>query len=483
MLTMKQTLITLSALSLIGCIKLPHPVIHAPTETRNGTKIMSSSLDFSQDMWWKKMHDPKLDALVEKALAHNNQILAAQANILQAQAKLKEARFAWLPSLNATGNGFTGGGFGTDLTPKGVLAQSFGASPINNLRFQGYYGGFVPSYSLNALQNHYKNQFANAELNLQKASYQAVRLSIISQVAGTYLMLLSQREQLHEQYQILRDLKKIRELEWVRYHAGSSDISAVNSLDQQINRQKATLPSIQNSIMQLENALQVLINQNPGAFLTKKNTEALRIQGLVPTSLSSCVLKKRPDMMIAEQQLKLAALNVGIAKSNFFPNISLTGLLGGTSFELAHLLSLSTGLWIANAAISTPILNGVTYEQIKEAKSGYLAAYFTYIQTVRSIFSDVDNSLSNQQQLHHVYQQELNALNISKRSYELAFTRYHSGSNDYREVANALLALHQAKLNTTLAKMQWLDSIVGLYQSLGGGYQAKINKSRQHMPQ
>lgn len=477
MLTIKHTLMTALTVFLLSCVKLPHPKIHEPTVTRNGTKIIHSTSDFSQQMWWKKMHDPVLNTLIKKALATNNQIQTAQANILQAQAKLKEARFAWLPTLNASGNAFTGGGWGTDITPKGVLAQSLSTSPTSNLRFHGYYGGFVPSYSLNALQNHYKNQFANAQLNLQKASYQSVRLSIISQVVGTYFMLLGQREQLHEQYQILHDLKKIRQLEWVRYHAGTSDVSTVNTLDEQMSRQEANIPSIKNSIAQLENALQVLINHNPGALLTKGNTSALRTKQLIPTFLPSCVLKNRPDMMIAEQQLELAALNVGIAKSNFFPNISLTGLLGGTSFELAHLLTLSTGLWIANAAISAPILNGVTYEQIKEAKSGYLAAYFTYIQTVRSVFADVDNSLTNQQQLHAIYQHQLNAWKISKRTYQLALTRYKAGSNDYRGVANALLTLHNSNLSVTLAKMQWLDSIVGLYQSLGGGYNVKTDES------
>jgi len=473
MLIIKKILITALTLLILSCMKLPRPEIAGPAITRNGTKIIDSTSDFSQQMWWKKMHDPALNALIKKALATNNQIQTAQANIMQAQAKLKEARFAWLPTLSASGNGFIGGGWDTEFTPKGVLAKSLGSSPVGNIHFQGYYGGFVPSYSLNILQNHYKNQFANTQLNLQKATYQSVRLSIISQVAGAYFMLLGQKEQLKEQYQILRDLKKIRQLEWVRYKAGTSDLSTLNTLDQQISNQQATIPSIKNGIEQIENALQVLINCNPGPFVMVGNIHSLHMKGLIPAYLPSSVLKNRPDMMIAEQQLKLSALNVDIATSNFFPNISLTSLLGGTSIELAHLLTMNTGLWIANAALSAPILNGVTYEQIKEAKSGYLAAYFTYIQTVRSIFSDVDNSLTNQQQLNAIYQQKLKTWMISKRTYTLALARYKAGSNDYREVANALLTVNNAKLEVTLAEMQWLDSIVGLYQSLGGGYNGK----------
>lgn len=478
MLIIKKILIAFLILSILSCTKLPHPKIAAPTVTRNGTKIIRSHDDLSQQKWWKKMHDPALNALIKKALATNNQIQTAQANIMQAQAQLKEARFAWLPTLSASGNGFIGGGWSTEFTPKGILANSLGAAPVGNIHFRGYYGGFVPNYSLNILQNHYKNQFANAQLDLQIAAYQSVRLSVISQVTGAYFMLLGQKELLKEHYQILHDLKKLRQLEWVRYKAGTSDLTTLNTLDQEINNQQATLPSIKNSILQIENALQILINHNPGPFVTKGTLYSLRKKGLIPAYLPSSVLKNRPDMMIAEQQLKLSALNVGIATAHFFPDISLTGLLGGTSVELAHLLSLNTGLWIANAALSAPILNGVTYEQIKEAKSGYLAAYFTYIETVRSIFSDVDNSLTNQQQLNAIFQKKLRALEISRHTYQLNLARYNAGTNDYRSVVNALLTVDNAKLEVTLAEMQWLDSLVGLYQSLGGGY-ARAGLSRE----
>jgi NodT family efflux transporter outer membrane factor (OMF) lipoprotein len=465
----KIGLITLTFM-VLSCAKLPHPHISESRVMRNGTQIIESTADFSQLRWWKKMRDPVLNRLIRKALLTNNQIQTAQANMMQAQAQLKAARFAWLPTLNASGNGLIGGGWDTEFTPKGALAQSLGQAPLGNIHFRGYYGGFVPSYSLNILQNHYKNQFANAQLNLQKATYQSVRLSIISQVAGAYFMLVGQKEQLQNQYQILHDFKKIRQLENIRYKAGTSDLSTLISVDQHISDQQAIIPSIKNSIAQVENSLQVLISHNPAPLVHIGKIHSLRMKGLVPAYIPSSVLKNRPDMMIAEEQLKLAALNVGIAKSNFFPNITLTGLLGGTSIELAHLLSISTGLWVANAAASAPILNGVTYEQIQAAKSGYLAAYFTYTQTVRSIFSDVDNNLTNQQQLKVIYQQRLNAWIISKRTYSLALSRYKAGSQDYREVANALLGVDQARLEVTLAKMQWLDSIVGLYQSLAGGY-------------
>ena len=117
-----------------------------------------------------------------------------------------------------------------------------------------------------------------------------------------------------------------------------------------------------------------------------------------------------------------------------------------------------------------PVLNGVTYEQIKEAKAGYLAAYYTYVQTLRSAFADVDNNLTNQKKMNAQYNNQSQALTAAQKSYALALARYKAGAKDYRDVANASLSLDTARLNVTLAKMQQLDAIVGVYQSVAAGY-------------
>ena len=336
-----------------GCTVLPsHPQtdLSSPKTTRNGIKFTNSTRDFSQAMWWKKMHDPVLNQLIKEALANNNQIQTAQANILQAQAKLKEARFAWLPTLSATGSGFIGGGWDSSFSPQGALAQSPVLSKIGNVHFKGYYSGFAPSYSLNILENMNTNKFAKASLDMQRAAYQSVKLTIISEMSGSYFMLLGQKEQLREQSQLIQDLKKLRQLEWVRYKSGASDLTNVTNLDQQMANNQASQTSIENSISQVENAIQVLLNRNPGPILTHGSINKISIRGLIPASLPSTVLKNRPDMIMAEANLKMSEGNIGIAYSHFFPAISLTGLLGGASVELSHLLKASTGLWVAQAA-------------------------------------------------------------------------------------------------------------------------------------
>lgn len=461
-------------LVLSGCKTTPPPHlqadISAPQATRSGIKIVDNANDLSQVMWWRKMHDPQLNHLIHDALAHNNQILNAQANILQAQAQLQQARFAWIPTLKATGNGFVGGGWDSQFSPQGALARSGALSQLGSIHFRGYASGFVPNYSLNILANINRDKLAKATLNMQKAAYQSVRLSVISQISGAYFMLLGQQEQLKEQSQLIRDLKEVRRLEQVRFKRGASDLSTITNLDNQIVTNQASLDAIQNSLAQVENSIQVLLNRNPGPVITHRTINALPVRGLIPANVPSAVLKNRPDIIMAQENLKMAESNIGMAYSNFFPALSLTGLFGRASVALSHLLSLSTGLWITEAAASLPLLDGASYEQIKAAKAGYSAACFSYIQTIKSVFADVDNSLTNQQKMYAIYVNKLKALQASQKSYRLVLARYKAGAKDYRDVANAQLNVDYAKLDLNSAKMQQLDSIVEVYQALAGGY-------------
>ena len=477
MITKIRMIIGIAIISLGGCTPIPvhnQQDLSVPKTTRSGVKIVNRADDLSQVLWWKKMHDLVLERLITEALERNNQLQTAAANVLQAQAKLKEAHIAWLPTLSLSGNGFIGGGWDSSVTPQGPLAASPALSKLGNIHFRGYYSGFVPNYSLNILENSYNDSFAKAALGLQKAQYQSTRLSIISQISGAYFMLLGQKEQKREQSQLVHDLRKIRRLEWIRYKEGASDNTIVTSLDAQIANNIASVTSLENSISQVENSIELLLNRNPGPLLRYGDVNTLSVEGLIPDHVPSSVLKNRPDIIMAEASLQMSESNLGIAYSHFFPTISLTGLLGAASVDLSHLLKLSTSLWLAQAAASVPILNGGYYQEVKGAKAGYCAAYYTYLQTVRSAFADVDNSLTNQHKVNSIYKNKLQALYFAQKNYDFAFARYKAGAQDYRDTLNAKITLDNAKLSLTQAKMQQLDSIVEVYQALASGYTVEV---------
>jgi multidrug efflux system outer membrane protein len=458
---------TFFLLLITSCSPLPSMLVHdkLPAKTRNGTAILHRPPPIPYG-WWKKIHDRNLDQLMDEALQKNEQILAAEANIQEAAALFKAAHFAWLPSVNGSAAGFAGNGFDSSIQPHGILAQSQALNGINNQRFNGYYAGFIPNYSLNILQNIKASDYARASLSLQRAKACATRLSITSQVAGGYFMLLGQKKLLHLQTHMLHELQHMRFLESVRHHDGGADLSAITQLDQQIHSKQAQKKSIEESVAQLENALRVLMAQNPGPIATHRSIQNIHLRGLIPAYLPSSVLKHRPDIVMAEANLKMASANLGIAYARFFPNISLTGLLGGASLELTHLLSFSSGIWLAQGVANLPLINAANYEHIVAAKAAYQAAFFSYRNTLHSAFAEVDDKLTTLEKKDAAYHYQEQALDAAKKNGAIAEARYQSGARDYRDVTQAKLSVDEAKYQLILAKMEQLDSLVGVYQAL-----------------
>ena len=459
--------------SICGCTPVPnHPqlTVDKPTKTRSGSYLIAGVKDLSQVKWWLKINDPNLTNLIKEALANSNDIKVAEAHVLEAKAQLRQANYTWLPTLGLNANGFAGKGFDTKINPEGALAATNLFSKNQKIKFNGYYSGFTPNYSLNLLANINNTKYAKASLELERASYLSTRLSIIGQVSGSYFMMVGQKAQLVEQRHLVKDLKELRQLEYIRFKRGASDLSTITSMDQKIDNNQASLLTIENSIAQVENTLKLLINKNPGPINHYKKLSNISIKGLIVANIPASVIENRPDFIVAKQNLLMSKANIGLAYSNFFPNISLTGLLGGASLELTHLLSLSTGLLTAEAAASMPLLNGNLYEGINVAKAQNNEAFYSYIKSLRSIFLDIDNNLTNQQLMNAIYNNKLSAYKAAAKSYFLVKSRYKAGATDKRQLINAKLTLDSAKIDLIIAKMQQLDSIVQVYQALAGGY-------------
>ncbi|PWY56792.1 transporter [Legionella qingyii] len=471
---LKIILLNLFAILLGGCCKncITHEKVNYPNSTRSGVKYIKNQADLSRVAWWKKLHDPELNQLIAQALACNNTIRSSYATIEQAQAQLKAAQYAWIPTLDASATGFSGGTWNTHITPKGQLANTPFFGNLSNLRFRGYDAGFVPGYTFNILNNISNIKAAKASLAMEEAQAQSIKLGIISQMSGAYFMLLSQREQLAVEHKLSSDLRKLRQLEQIRFKKGASNIETITNIDQQIAQEEAKIPQIENIVSQSENTIHLLLNQNPGPIATHRSLFSLNLTHLIPKSLPSSVLKNRPDIMIALNNLKMAQAQIGVAYSAFFPTISLTSLFGGASVDLTQLLKLSANLWIAEAAASTKVLNASSYQNIKSAHAGFKAIYYDYLGTLHSAFADVDDALTSEQKNNLSYLQTHKGHLAAQKAYAIALAQYKAGAKDYRNVINAKINLDRSKLSLIQEKAQLLDSIVQVYNAVAGGYDA-----------
>lgn len=474
MAKLKCMLILLILIMIAACNKLPpienQTLVILPTQLRDGTIIYQSSDDLSRTQWWRKMHDAMLNHLIASALANNNDIKSSMANVMQAKAELKKSYYAWIPTLDGSANGFLTRSWRAQIIPKTAFANNPMLANIDKIKLQGYVAGFMPDYSFNILQNINSTKLAKASLQAQQADLQAIKLSIISQVSGAYFMLLSERAQLKLKQTLIRDQKKLRQLEKMRYKAGSIDIEAVVRLNQEIDQEESDIPKIRSTIAHTEDAIQLLLNQNPAPIRTDTNIMQLQVNNLVPSKLPSAVLQNRPDLMVAMNNVKIASADVGLAYSAFFPSFSLTNLIGSASVALTNILDLSAGFWLGQIASSMKMLNASAYADIKSTKAHYYSTYYAYIQTLRSVLADVDESLIAQKNAGQTLRLGIQAMYAAQKNYAIALIRYQAGATDYSPIINAKINLDQAKLNVVQQKAQVLDSIVQVYEAVGGGY-------------
>lgn len=464
--------------SIAGCALLGpdynQPKIDGPTKWRTANKNLAAEMDNLPEVsWWKKFNDPLLDQLVESALINNNNLQIAIGNVLQAQANLKKVKMNWVPIINLGALGFIGQAFDPGFTNNSTNPALSGIKPNDPQNFNGYGYGFMPNYTLNIFSQIKQTEIAKLSLEMQRQTQNAVRLTLISQVSAGYFSLLGFRRQLELQEKLLADALKMQKYNKIKYVEGSTSNIMITGLDQFISSLRAKIPQIKNNISQSENTLRVLLNQNPAAIVTQNNFEDIQLSGIIPANLPSLVLKHRPDIAVAEYQLKLSNANIGAVTSLFFPSINLTGLLGQGSLQLANLFSASGDFWLAQLGAAMPALNLSLYNEIDKAKGGYYSAYYSYIKTVREAFTQVDDALTNNDNLDQVYTEQQQGLSHAKQLAKFANTQEQQGAVAYADTLGFQLNVDYALLSLAQTKLQQLNNIVNVYQVLGGGYLAE----------
>ncbi len=466
----KHISLTLLVLSMSSCAlygpSYKKPDVEAPKNwsSKDTLSKVESGVNLPDTAWWSKFNDKELNSLITQALKNNNNIQQAIGNIIQAQGQLEQVKMAWIPTVGGQATYGSTTSLGSAAPSPNVSTTGSGVST------NGYSTGLVPAYSLNIFQQLRNQEAYKANLAAMEYTKNATRLTIISQVAGSYFTLLAYDFQLKQQKQLVEDTMKQLELGRDQYKLGYISLLNLQKLEQAYYTAIAQVPVIQNNIVQSENALQVLVNQNPGHIKRNDDFMSIKIDGIVPANLPSSVLKNRPDVMQAEEQLKQANANIGVATASFFPTISLTGGLGSSSTGLSSLFSSGTNFWQEQLQATMPFLNLSYLGTIKGAKGAYYTAYYNYILTVKTAFSQVDNALSGHQQLTDSYNLQKQQYNSTVVANDIGNQRYKQGADSYSTYLNYKLTMDSAAITLTNIKLQQLQSIVTLYQTLAGGY-------------
>lgn len=477
---LKQMVLVTSSVILSSCALLGpdyhEPQLNAPQAWSSKDGNATNSSESMPDMaWWHKFNDPQLNALVESALVNNNNLQVAMGNMLQAQASLKKVQMSWVPTVSIGGAGFAGQYFNPGFQNNSGYPLLNSLNQNNPQNFDGYAFGAMPSYTVNVFSLIKQGEIAKLNVAIQQQSVNAIRLGVISQVANSYFTLLGLHKQLELQQQMLTDAKDLRKYNQIQYNKGSIGQLNLDGLDQFIASLETKIPEIEDNITQTENALQVLTNNNPGKIQMGNTFDNISTEGVIPVNLPSQVLKSRPDVAIAEYQLQVNNANIGAVTSQFFPTISLTGNVGQMTMQLSNLFNAGGDFWTGTLGAAMPVFNLGLYADVDKAKGGYYAAYYNYIQTVRNAFAQVDDGLSKHDSLNKQYK-------IQEAGYQKAQNMYTIGQKQYKQGAISLantvgfkLNIDYTKAGLNQLKIQQLNSIVNMYQVLGGGYNVESN--------
>jgi len=409
--------------------------------------------------WVELYKDEALNRLIKTALDSNRNLLMATARVEQAR---ERAGIVWAnlwPSVGYNGTASTG--------TAGKDAQSAGALHGNNFQAYG-----VLSWELDLFGKvRHANRSAKAQFLSEIENRNGVQVSLIAQTAELYFLLRDLDNRLAIAERTLVSRKENTRLISERFNKGY-----VPELDKlQAEQQEATvasnIPELKRQIIEVENALRVIIGQNPGQIIRGLENNSQDLGPAIPAGLPSQLLLRRPDIRAAEKEVESQFNNVGVAKALMFPTISLTGLLGFASPSLETIITDAGFLTSASGNIFGPIFEfNKNRRRMREQKYRLIEVTRFYEQTVLQAFSDVDNSLYS----YRSYDEQLQILNTqvaaATKALELSNARYDYGYTSYLEVIIQEDNLYAAELQRSFVLQKKLTAVVSLYKSLGGGW-------------
>lgn len=450
---MKRLLFVLVALSITGCTMGPdyrRPAVPEPESYRGRDFPTLESI--ADTPWWELFGDPVLVALIDSALVNNRDLRASVARITEARAALGIVRSQLFPRLDYSADGSYSGTFGENGEADGTGGAFLTAA------WQIDLWGRIRRSREAALQ----------ELLATEEAYRGVTISLVADVASSYLLLrdLDNRLEISKKTVVLWQQRL--DVVQTRFDAGMVNEVDLNQAQIQVFEAEVQVQTFKRLLTQTENAISVLIGEPPREIERGLALAEQVLSPEVPAGLPSDLLRRRPDVLQAERRLHAQTARIGAAEALRFPQFDLTADLG------AQFADQTTGIFGLGAQLFGPIYNaGEISGQIEVEMARTEQLLNQYEQVILNAYREVDDALVSVQ----TYRAELDArrrkLATSQNAAELSWTRYEGGLTSYLEVLDLQRSWFTAQLQASETYQLELTSIVRLYQSLGGGWVAQ----------
>jgi multidrug efflux system outer membrane protein len=443
----------LLALLLTGCSlgpKYRHPVFQPPASFY--TEQQTSAISAADQAWWELFKDPILQDLIREALKNNYDYRLAVARVEEQQALLGVTRSQYYPQV------------AYDANIAGMQSPTF---PNHT-----YY-----SYSLTTFWEidlfgriRKMNEAQRAVYFSSEEARRDVRLLIMSEVAQGYFQLRALDAQLEISHRTAKSFQDTLDIFRSRLREGYATELETSRAQAALSNVAATIPDFERQIVAQENALDLLLGRNPGPINRGELLADQYDPPDVPSGLPASLLERRPDLREAEQNLIAANANVGVAKANFFPTISLSGLFGGLSPQLAQLTGAGKA-WSVAGDFTGPIFTGGRLKnQYRASLAQRDQAKIAFEKAVTQAFGEVSSSLSAHQQLARAYREQLTSVSAYHDAVRLSLIRFDNGLSNYLEVIDAQIQAFPAESAAVNYDLGRKLALVSLYQALGGGW-------------
>jgi multidrug efflux system outer membrane protein len=452
---MKRLIFTVVATAaLAGCTVGPNyqrPVIATP-EQFYGASGAASANSLADAPWFDVFSDPTMRALIDEALRNGYDARIAAARVEEARARFGIVESERYPSVDyqvgASRQRIGGEGHTLVTANAGVSWEVDLWGRIRRL-----------------------NEAGRASYLASEEGRRAVLLSLASEVASAYFDLRELDAELDIARRTTTTFQETLDLFNRQLQGGTASGLETSRAEALLANEAANIPLIEQQIVAQENRLNLLLGRPPGPI---ERGAALTVQAApasLPAGMPSALLLRRPDIRQAEQQLIAANANIGVAEAAFYPTLSLTGLAGGQSPELANIVG-HGGAWSIGAGVLGPIFNaGRLRNERRVAVAQFEEARLQYEQNITNALGEVSTSIVAMDRLAIAERERQRALRANQEAVRLVNLRYASGLSAYFEVLDAMEQLLTAENNLARTRRDRLVELVQLYRALGGGWQ------------
>lgn len=454
----------LAVLLVQGCVSMAPPYERPALPVAAAYSAPAEAgMNAAQIGWRDYFSDPVLQGLITDALAYNRDLRLALLRVEEARALYGIQRADQFPTLGVQAEGARSRTPGDlNLTGRPIVASQYQAG-VGMATWELDFWGRVRNLKDAALENYLASD----------AAARAATLSLVAQVADSYLSLRELDERLTLTRETIASRGESLRIFRRRYEVGSIsklDLTQVEAMWQQA---RALGTDLEQARATQAHALELLVGKPLELPLPQGGLEDASVMRDLPAGLPSDLLTQRPDIVAAEHQLRAANADIGAARAAFFPRITLTGAFGTASAELDGLFGGSSRAWNFAPSLDLPIFDGGRRSanlDLAEARRDQAVA--SYEQSIQSAFKDVSDALSARRWLAEQVQVLRATVDAQSERARLAKLRYDHGASPYLEVLDAQRDLLAAQQTLVQTRRALLSARVGLYAALGGGTQA-----------